>query len=71
MKRLKHEIRADGIGNFKTVRLTPVKAIHYHCVECMGFSAREVHGCTAPYCALYPYRIGKRPKDIENSNKNP
>jgi len=42
-------------------RLTPVKAIRKHCIECMGFSPRLVSKCPAEGCALYPYRMGRNP----------
>ncbi len=34
-------------------------AIHNHCLECCGYSGREVHDCTGPGCWLWPYRLGK------------
>lgn len=33
-------------------------AIRAHCLECMGYQSGEVPRCTAPGCALYPYREG-------------
>lgn len=39
----------------------PVKAIRAFCLECCGDSANEVKLCTAPHCALYPFRLGKNP----------
>ena len=39
----------------------PVKAIRAFCVECCGGSANEVKTCTAPNCALFPFRLGKNP----------
>lgn len=56
---VKHTIRADGNGKVKTVSLTPVKAIRYQCIECMGFDIREVQLCQSPLCSLFPYRMGK------------
>jgi hypothetical protein len=40
---------------------TPLKAIREHCLECCGWSSTEVGLCTAPLCALYKYRHGRRP----------
>lgn len=34
------------------MKLTPKKAIHKHCRECMGGSMDE---CTSPLCGLYPF----------------
>lgn len=59
---LTYEIR-DGStkGNTtRTVRLTPMKAIRYQCLECVGWSFKEVELCTDPNCPLHPYRSGKR-----------
>jgi hypothetical protein len=59
-----HEIRDAAKFDGKSVRrvsLTPVRAIRYFCVECMGGSFQEVSGCTDLHCALFPYRLGKRP----------
>jgi hypothetical protein len=51
------------------IRLTPVKAIRAKCLDCMGGSSKEVKRCNIPDCSLFPYRLGKRPKQekrIEN-----
>lgn len=44
--------------------LTPVKAIRAKCLDCCGWQAKEVRLCTCPQCALWPYRMGKKPKDV-------
>jgi len=41
---------------------SPLKAIRNHCLECMGYQAKEVKNCPAKECWLWPYRMGKRPK---------
>jgi hypothetical protein len=43
-------------------RLTPVKAIRAKCLDCMGGSSKEVKLCNILECSLFPYRLGKRPK---------
>lgn len=43
-------------------RLTPIKAIRAKCLDCMGESPKEVKRCNIPDCSLFPYRLGKRPK---------
>jgi hypothetical protein len=42
-------------------RLTPIKAIREKCLECSGGSRQEVRYCPITRCALWPYRLGKRP----------
>lgn len=39
----------------------PMKAIRAKCLDCCGDNAQEVRLCTAPNCALYPFRLGKNP----------
>lgn len=52
-------------------KLTPVKAIRAKCLDCCCGQVKEVKLCNMKNCPLYPYRMGKRPKDdkcIENGN---
>lgn len=42
-------------------RLTPVQAIRKKCLDCSCGSRGEVRDCTLTHCALYPYRMGRRP----------
>lgn len=44
-------------------KLTPMKAIRKKCLDCCCGQATEVRLCTVKNCALYPYRMGHRPKD--------
>jgi hypothetical protein len=60
---VRHEIRANGEGKTKIVKLTARKAIIEHCKECMGFSGAEVRRCTSTLCSLYPFRTWDTPKD--------
>ena len=57
---IKHIIRSKI--NYKTIEvdLTPIKAIRFQCIECMGHQSRLVDGCTDILCPLYPYRMGKK-----------
>lgn len=41
--------------------LTPIKAIRAKCLDCSGWSTKEVRECQHDECVLYPYRLGKRP----------
>ena len=58
---VEHEI-LNSRGKLENVRLTPVRAIRKHCLECLGYSSEAVKDCTSPNCALYPYRLGHKPK---------
>lgn len=42
--------------------LTPMKAIRAKCIDCGGGLLSEVRLCPVTTCALWPYRMGKRPK---------
>ena len=42
---------------------TPVKAIRAKCLDCCCTQYSEVTNCTVVKCALYPYRLGKRPNE--------
>ncbi len=39
----------------------PLTAMRNFCLQCMGWVATEIPGCTAPDCWLFPYRLGKNP----------
>ena len=41
--------------------LTQMKAIRAKCLDCMGYSQKEVDLCPSTNCTLYPYRYGKTP----------
>jgi hypothetical protein len=43
------------------MKLTPLKAIKKHCLECSGYEKKEVRGCKIIDCVLYPYRFGSNP----------
>jgi hypothetical protein len=40
-------------------KLTPLKAVRVHCLDCCGGSAKEVRFCTATECDTHPIRDGK------------
>jgi hypothetical protein len=40
---------------------TPVKAIRKKCLDCCNGQYNEIRNCTVINCALYPYRMGRRP----------
>lgn len=41
---------------------TPMRSIRLKCLDCMCGSSAEVRRCPLTDCALYPYRLGHRPK---------
>lgn len=43
--------------------LTPIKAIRAKCIDCSNNQTKEVKACPVKKCPLYPYRMGRRPKN--------
>ena len=41
---------------------TPVRSIRAKCLDCSGWQTKEVRLCPLEKCALWPYRMGVRPK---------
>ena len=50
-------------GEIPTLRV----AVRNFCLECVGYSAKEVELCTDPECWLFPWRFGKTPKELKSS----
>ena len=48
-------------GKLITKKLSPIKAIRTHCLECLGWSSEEVIKCSLKTCPLYLFRRGKDP----------
>jgi hypothetical protein len=48
---------------------TPLKSIRLKCLDCCVGSSYEVKLCTSVKCALFPYRLGKRPTRQECPEK--
>jgi hypothetical protein len=47
---------------------TVIRAIRANCIDCSGGQLKEVRECYITWCALWPYRMGKRPvKFIEKA----
>ena len=44
---------------------TPIKTIRKFCIDCSGGSYYEVRNCLVKNCPLYPYRMGKRPTQVD------
>jgi len=63
----KHTIKTkEGTAQ---VNLTPLRAIHYCCVECCSYNCHAVRKCETLTCALYPYRMGNNPS-LKGKRKN-
>ena len=44
--------------------LRPLKAIRKKCLDCSGYSIKEVKYCVIPDCTLWPYRMGVTPATL-------
>lgn len=53
----------------KKSRLNRREAIRARCLDCSGFSAREVRECPVKDCSLYPYRLPKGKQDAKARDK--
>lgn len=47
---------------------TPIKAIRAKCIDCSGGVPKEVRECPIEDCPIYPYRMGRRPKDNQTQD---
>lgn len=52
-------------------RMSPLKAIKAHCLDCCGGSRQEVKACEIADCPLHPFRLGKNPHRKGIGQKNP
>ncbi len=43
------------------MKLTPLKAIKKHCLECSGYEKKQVRECEIKECVLFPFRLGSNP----------
>ena len=43
---------------------TPIKAIRKKCLDCTCGQIVEIRECPIIECALYPYRMGRRPDKV-------
>ena len=43
------------------MKITPLKAIKKHCLECSGYEKKQVRECVGSDCVLFPYRLGSNP----------
>jgi len=56
-------------GGLKTKSLTGLSAIRQKCLECHSWNVAEVRRCPSVDCALFPFRLGKRPKAVTEDDK--
>jgi len=56
---LKREARAKKLGIPK-----PLRAIRLKCLDCVCHQEKLIRECLSTGCALWPYRMGKYPKDV-------
>ena len=42
-----------------------LRAVRTNCLECGGDNFEEVKYCSATDCALWPYRLGRTPRQIK------
>lgn len=54
----------------ETKILTPIQAIRAKCLDCCCGQRNEVKLCPCTDCSLYPYRMGKRPKNPASAAEN-
>lgn len=43
------------------MKITPLKAIKKHCLECSGYEKKQVRECIIKDCVLFPFRAGSNP----------
>lgn len=48
---------------------TPLRAIRLKCLDCCGSQPKQVRLCPCEDCTLFPYRMGRRPKNTEETCK--
>ena len=49
------------------MRISPLRAIRAKCLDCVCGSKYEVRLCASRNCPLYPYRMGHKPKGMNDT----
>lgn len=53
-------------------KLTPLKAIRWHCLDCVCYQKDEVRLCDSTDCPLHKFRFGKNPnrtkREVQDEN---
>lgn len=52
-------------------KMTRAKAIHYHCIDCMGYQSYEVKKCANTNCPLWEFRMGTKTPLWESTREEP
>jgi len=60
---IKHIVNICGENEIREVNLTPIKAIRLKCLDCTAGQPKIVRECHINDCPLWPYRMGRRPKE--------
>jgi hypothetical protein len=55
------QLSDDQLAQLGHRKRNPIEVMRLFCVQCMGGNRAEVRRCTAPGCALFPYRLGTNP----------
>ena len=45
------------------IKMTPLKVLRAYCLWCCAGQSKEVELCPSEECPLYPFRLGRNPKD--------
>lgn len=59
----------QGKNGPKEINLNRRKAIRERCLNCSGWSAKDVTECEFSECQLYPFRTGQGRQDPKERNK--
>ena len=54
-------MRTDELEQLGHARVSPLRALRLHCLDCCNGSAQEVRLCTAVGCPSWPFRMAKNP----------
>lgn len=54
--------RAKVLQEIASGKLTPLKAIKLHCLDCVCYDRNEVAQCANVNCPLHAFRFGRNPR---------
>lgn len=62
-KKSKEELlRMKMIQDTESGKLTPLRAIKWHCLDCVCYDRNEVKMCENVNCPLHAFRFGRNPR---------
>ncbi len=62
MEKTRSKLPEKRTGGAKALGIrTPMEAIRAKCRDCTCDQAQEIRDCATTTCALWPYRMGRRP----------